>query len=152
MAYFLYAISWFWIKSHMVMLNQLSDIMWFLCGTQNGNDGNWFVFKNVSHLCAQHHHHSEHAIPFLFTFIYLPLFLFAFIDHSMFACHSRQVFLKLSDQTNMGCTGSSMHNHLCVITFSPRSCTIGINFKRNLVPMALMPSTISLPYPGPLIP
>ena len=73
-------------------------------------------YKTFSHICAQHQHHSEHDINFLSNFIYLP-FLFDLINKSMFACPTRQVFLKLSVQTIIGCMGSSVHYYLCVINF-----------------------------------
>ena len=54
-------------------------------------------------------------LPFCTLFLTCQFFVFPLINHSMFACHSRQVFLKFTGQTNIKCTGSSVHNHLCVI-------------------------------------
>ena len=87
--------------------------------------------------------------PLLFNF---PFFLFALINHSMFVCCNRQVFLIFSGQTNIGCTGYSVHNHLCVRNFSPGIFTVDINWKRNIFSMVLRPSATSLPCTGALIP
>ena len=92
----------------------------FVCGPQNGNHGNWLYYKIFSNLCARHQHHSENDITFLSILVYLPVFVFSFINHSVFECRSREVFLKFTGQTNIGFTGSSVHNHICVITFFNR--------------------------------
>ena len=80
-------------------------------------------YKTFSHLCAQHQHNSEHDIPFMYNFFNLPFFVFDLINNSMFAWRIRKVFLKIYGQTNIGCTGSSVHNHMCVITF----CTLQLH-------------------------
>ena len=110
-----------------------------------------FYYKSFSRLFAKHHHHYEHDIPFLSTFFYLPIFVFALINHSMFVCRSRQVFLKFYGQTNIVCTGSSVHNHMCVKTFSPGSCTVCINWRKNISAMELRPFNNYLPCPCALI-
>ena len=69
-------------------------------------------YKTISHMRLQHQHHSEHDIPFLTTFVCLPVFLFALINHCIFVCHTIQVFLEFSFQTNIGCTDSSVYNYL----------------------------------------
>ena len=68
-------------------------------------------YKIFQHLCAGYKYHYEHDIPFLSTFIYLPVFLFFLINHSMLVCRSRQVFLKFSGQTHIRCTVSIVNNH-----------------------------------------
>ena len=59
--------------------------------------------------------------PSIFDFHLLgnPFVLLSLINHSMFACHTRQMFFELYVQTYIRCTVSSVHYHLCVIPFPP---------------------------------
>ena len=54
---------------------------------------NGLYYKTSSHVCAQYRNPPERDIFFLSTFVYLPFFIFAFINYYMFVCHIRQVFL-----------------------------------------------------------
>ena len=76
-----------------------------------------FYCNIFSHICAQPQYHSEHDIPFLCNYVYLPIYYFFLINHPIFTCRSREVFLKLTGQTNIICKSSSVHIHLCVIHF-----------------------------------
>ena len=77
-------------------------------------------YKTSSHLFVQHTHHPEDNTPCLYTFAYLPFFVFALINYSMFSYRIRQVFLELSGQTKIICMSYSVHNHPCVIKFFTR--------------------------------
>ena len=68
------------------------------------------------HICARYKNQSEQYISFLSTAVYLPIFVFSLINNSTFVCRSRQMLFKLLNQTNIGFTGSIVHNHTCVIT------------------------------------
>ena len=41
-------------------------------------------YKIFSYICAQHHHHCEHDIPILYTFVYLPIFII--LDQALYVC------------------------------------------------------------------
>ena len=108
--------------------------------------------KTSSHICAQHQHNSEHDIPLLSTLFYLPFFVFSLINNSMFACSTRHMFWNY-----MAKLTSDVQVLVCITIhvsypFAPGSCTFAINWERKLLPMALRPSTTSLPFSGALIP
>ena len=66
----------------MEMLAQPSDNVWFLCGPQNGNDGNWFVLQNIlTYLCATSAS-SWTQYSLSVQFFYLPVFC-AWLDQSI---------------------------------------------------------------------
>ena len=82
----------------------------------------------------------------------MTVFVLSLINHSMFACCIREVFLKSSDQNNTRCMGSRVHNHMCVTVFSSGSSTVDVNWKINLLSMVLRPYTTYMPCSSAMIP
>ena len=66
--YCTYAMSLFLIKLRMMMLNQPSDTVWFLCGSQNFNDGNSFIPNFFNIFVHNNRHPPKHYITFLCIF------------------------------------------------------------------------------------
>ena len=112
------------------MLTQLYENMWFCVWTTKWQRQKMVFTTKYFHIFVRKIsiilNMALHFCPLLFT---CPFFLFDLINQSMFECRIRQAFLKLSGQANILCTGYSVHNHLCVIKFSPGSCTVEINRK-----------------------
>ena len=73
------------------MLTQPSDPMWFVCGTQNFNDGNWFLLQNIWHICAQDQNYPVYDTPFLSTFVSSSVISICLYKKSMFALCIRKV-------------------------------------------------------------
>ena len=105
----------------MAMLNQTSDTMWFCMWTTKWQWWKLICITFLFHIFVRYIsiilNMIFHFCPFSFT---CPFSVFTLINHNMFECRSRQVFLKFTGQANTGCTDSSVHNHMCVIIFFTR--------------------------------
>ena len=135
------------------MLTQPSDKMWFfvcniklelwklVCITKTFN----IFVVNISILL-------NIILPFCPLLFTCPFFVFALINHSMFACCMRKVFLNSMDKLT-----SDVRVPVCIIIcvsypFAPGTFTFNINWNISLLSMALRSSTIYLSCSGALIP
>ena len=115
-----------------------------MCGQQNGNDGNLFAFKK--------NHIFVRKISFILNIIF-PFCIFYF-SWSITPCLRDAV--DRCFWNSLAKLPSDVRVPVCVTiyvsyVFAPRSCTVDINWNRNLLSMALMPYTTYLPCPGAVI-
>ena len=135
------------------MLTQPSDTIWFCVSTKKWQWWKMSCIKKHLNLFVRNTRTILNMKLTLFTITFNCLFfVFALTNHSMFVWRIIQVFWNYWAKLTSSVQVSECITICVSYIFSSISCIVDIKWKRNLLLLALRPSTIYIQCTGTLIP